>query len=322
MSNNTPFQNERQAQPSPAGVTPVITWSTPWAHPPSPSRLSPVPIRRQSSLGTDHDRLMRDQEQRRLSLELLEVRSTKRSLELQHRQARRDLANLRDERAELLRSNTSLEKDLSETRADLSRLRHEQRQLTEIYKKQAVLLSIERDIRRDVEEELERCREAIPAPKIARKVSWSDTIDEISNNSDSSIEPAPAEVNGPQLHDLLEQVRSSLTGTVSSWVKGMLAACAREIKEALILPWLLHKLFFLCSELIQDRREDLINVFAGGKLEPNCGRAVVDSISQLDAATAEFMHRHLRRHHLTLFPLSRDTLPAAVDKVMMALAQR
>lgn len=326
MPNNVSLKTEKQPhQPPSAAEAPVtMTWKTPWTRSHPPGISPPVPITRQSSLGVEHERLLRNKETRQMSLELLEARSNKRSFDLEHRHDRRELAELRHEKEELLRSRASLEKELGEAIADLKRLRHKQWKLSEAFKKQAVLLSIEKDIRKDVEEELERCRASMSTskPKIVRRVSWSDTVDEISNNSDSSTEPILGGPTGPLLHELLEHVRSSLTGTVSRWVKGMLAACAREIKEALILPWLLHKLFFLCNELIQSKREELINVFLGGRLESMGENAIGNIDAHLDPTTAEFMHRHIRRHHLTLFPLTGDELKSAINKVMKALAKR
>ncbi len=125
--------------------------------------------------------------------------------------------------------------------------------------------------------------------------------------------PALPEDDGvPHLPDMLEQrARQCLTGTVSGWVKGMQAACSESLRQALVLPWLLHKLFYLCVELIDDRREEVLNIFVAEGGGEGAG-----------AEESAYMLRHLRRHYLTIFPLSGDSLKTAIHKVMMALAHR
>ncbi|CAM9608164.1 unnamed protein product [Scytosiphon promiscuus] len=112
---------------------------------------------------------------------------------------------------------------------------------------------------------------------------------------------------GPGIPDLLERTELSLTGTVRVWVDGMQAACSPGLRQALVLPWLLHKLFYLCTELISERHEELLNVFVGG-------------VKGAGAEEYAYMDRHLRRHYLTVFPLSDDRLKAAIHDIMMALA--
>ena len=119
---------------------------------------------------------------------------------------------------------------------------------------------------------------------------------------------------GPELPDLLEAARLSLTGTVSGWLKGMQAACSEGLRQALVLPWLLHKLFYLSTELIDERREELLNIFVGGG-----AAAAAEGAREEESA---YMLRHLRRHYRTVFPLSGDNLRTAVHNVMMALAHR
>lgn len=119
---------------------------------------------------------------------------------------------------------------------------------------------------------------------------------------------------GPELPDLLEAARLSLTGTVSGWLKGMQAACSEGLRQALVLPWLLHKLFYLSTELIDERREELLNIFVGGG-----AAAAAEGAREEESA---YMLRHLRRHYRTVFPLSGANLRAAVHNVMMALAHR
>jgi len=121
----------------------------------------------------------------------------------------------------------------------------------------------------------------------------------------------PEDDGAPHLpHVLEQQARQCLTGTVSGWVKGMQAACSESLRQALVLPWLLHKLFYLSTELIDDRREEVVNIF------------VAEGAEGAGAEESAYMLRHLRRHYLTIFPLSGDSLKTAVHKVMMALAHR
>ena len=123
---------------------------------------------------------------------------------------------------------------------------------------------------------------------------------------------------GPELPDLLEAARLSLTGTVSGWLKGMQAACSEGLRQALVLPWLLHKLFYLSTELIDERREELLNIFVGGGAAAAAAAAAEGAREEESA----YMLRHLRRHYRTVFPLSGDNLRTAVHNVMMALAHR
>lgn len=272
------------------------------------------------------EQMMHEQEQRRLTLELLEVQSINRTLELQHRRCQREVSQLTQERVQREHSNAALRAELNDAKATIKRLRHEERRLSNALAKQAVVLTREMDIRRNAEETLARSQAALGELKTAARTGvWGDSsVDEISNNSDScagsSSEKLPADGvmdTGPFLPELEQHVRSCLAGPVSRWVQDMQAACSQVLNEAPVLPWLLQKLFFLCTELIDERRQELTTVFIGGGAE-----SAADEDKDMGDATADFMHTHLRRHHLTLFPLSGSKLKDAVETIMMALAYR
>lgn len=346
--------------PSPGSVTPVMPWRTPWtprevhhaqsgqnrefdsvrAAQGSVSSTSSRAVRggkRQPQLpgGMEQERLVRGQQQRQLSLELLEVKALNRALSLQFRQGQYEIADMAHKGKELQRSNSALLTRIDESRALLDQFRREERRLSDALAKQAVLLMTEREARRNAEEEVERCRMALGAAPIS---SSSVPPVECSSKSGTAISNVAAEGskatdsparskssasdttdNGPSLPELSAKVRLSLTGTVSTWIMDMQAACSSEIKEALVLPWLLQKLFYLCTELIEDRREDLVDLYLGG----GDGAEHDDRMStKLSAEASEFLHRHLRRHHKTLFPLSGPGQRIAIDKIMMALAYR
>eukprot|EP00752_Nemacystus_decipiens_P018725 g16788.t1 len=309
-------------------------------HEPLPSRQE----MRQESLQREREhvrgqrRMNQQQQHRQASLELLEARSINRALLQQQRQDREDILILRDE-------NDALRAELRETRASLERARHEERRLSAAFKKQAALLSSEPDQQHGKAAAAADNAAAGPAKPNRRTDEslsasvWGDTSSTLSSSGagstdgddlDSSraagtersapsagsppkppLSPLAAAVPagvGPELPDLLAATEQSLTGTVSAWLKGMQAACSEGLRQALVLPWLLHKLFYLSTELIDERREELLNIFVGG-----AGEGAREEESA-------YMLRHLRRHYRTVFPLSGDNLRTAVHNVMMALA--
>lgn len=308
--------------------TPVVGWSTPWTPvdkkvtPPSPSRTVPHGRhRRRSSLEIETERLVQEKDQRQASLELLEARSTNRTLSLQLSQEKHEVEELKKELEQLHHSNETLTEELDKARESLEHLQYDELQRSEALTKHAVLLSSEREIRRHAEEELERCQAAIMQHKIGRGPSWlaePDSSDSKHDSLDESI-VGSSMTHGPLLPELVDDVRRSLTGTVSQWMHDMQAACSPSIREALVLPWLLQKLFFLCTELIDERREELVAIFVGSAGEDG---GLEKGSAEMDSGTAAFMRRHLRRHHLTLFPLSGGNLKVATNKIMMSLAHR
>lgn len=296
--------------------------------------------RRRSSLELETERLVQEKEQRQTSLELLEARSMNRTLSLQLSQEQHEVEELRIELGQVRLSNETLTEELDKARESLEHLQYDELQRSEALTKHAVLLSSEREIRMHAEEELEHCQAAIMQHKIAgrrglgRGPSWlAETDDDDSGDTkyDSSCdEPIiggrrggrSSSPGGPLLPELVDDVRRSLTGTVSQWMQDMQAACSPGIREALVLPWLLQKLFFLCTELIDERREELVTIFVGGQGGGGEDGGLEQRRVEMDSGTAGFMRRHLRRHHLTLFPLSGGSLKIATNKIMMSLAHR
>lgn len=282
-----------------------------------------------------------------------EARSINRALEQQRRHDREEIEALRDE-------NDALLNELDRVRALLEQARFEERRLSAALTKQASLASNEgkkkdRSLPADNKDRLTRnTRTNSSISSIGSTSGGSSNSDGITDydlsSSRTSIDsstysssarqeeeesesppaapaPAPAAAPAPappvaapelreddrgrHLPDMLEQrARQCLTGTVSGWVKGMQAACSESLRQALVLPWVLHKLFYLSTELIDDRREELVNIF------------VAEGGEGAGAEESAYMLRHLRRHYLTIFPLSGDSLKTAIHKVMMALAHR
>lgn len=252
-----------------------------------------------------------------------------RALDQQHRQDQREVARLAHERAELLRSNMTLRSELDEARASLKYLR-----FSKALDKQVAQSTGKRNARHDSEkEQLERCRSDVfcststTTETVLVRGGAGDSETDCNDSSVGSIENASStteteicEDHTCLLPELVEHVHSSLTGTVSRWVKGMQAACCQEIKQALVLPWLLHKLFYLCSELVEEKRQEVATLFLAGLVCEPGKKERAQATMGVDAS--ESLHRHLRRHQLTLFPLSGDRLRGAVDKIIMALAYR
>lgn len=271
---------------------------------------------------------------------MIEARSINRALEQQQRVDREEILSLREE-------NDALLTELQETRASLERARHEERRLSAAFKEQAALA---REPKHDRKGAVAAVADKNVSPAKDDKTTadassraaslWGDTSSTLSSSaagstdgsdfgssraartgrSHSACSPKPplsplAVVPGgvgPELSDLLECARRSLTGTVSGWLKGMQAACSEGLRQALVLPWLLHKLFYLSTELIDERREELVGIFVGGAGDGDGARE----------EESAYMLRHLRRHYLTVFPLSGDSLRTAIHNVMMALAHR
>ncbi|CAM9903226.1 unnamed protein product [Pylaiella littoralis] len=111
----------------------------------------------------------------------------------------------------------------------------------------------------------------------------------------------------PLLPKVLEEAKLSLTNTMSRWLKGMHSACSPEVRRALVLPWLLHKLFYLSTELIDAKRDEL---------RSSCVTQVVEGASFDESAFVD----HLRSNYLSAFPLGGDSQKTATHDVMMALA--
>lgn len=280
----------------------------------------------------------------------VEARSINRALDQQQRQDREDILALREEngalRVELRETRASLERLRREERRLSAAFNKQAALLTSETKHDRKAAAgkesgvVARDSRTRTADSSSSSRAAAPPPV------WADTISTLSSSGDGSTDGstdgsgrartegsspsasarsskpplsplavAPAGAGGPELPDLLECARLCLTGTVSGWLKGMQAACSEGLRQALVLPWLLHKLFYLSTELIDERREELLNIFVGGGVSA----AAADGALEEESA---YMLRHLRRHHRTVFPLSGDSLRTAVHNVMMALAHR
>ena len=339
--------------PSPASATPVMRWRSSTNIP----VLSTEALNSHEAQLREQRRLRKEQGERRASLEVLEIRSINRTLDQQHRQDQREVARLAHERAELLRTNVTLRAELDEARASLKYLRRQSggesvskalgnsRQTTQSPTPSEGNRSFPDTKKGDLVERYQAGIYCCCSPTTASAVrgvrnperntetscndsSYNSSIETSCNDSsyNSSIENASSTeadfgASEPEylLPELIEQVHSSLTGTVSRWVKAMQADCCPQIKQALVLPWLLHKLFYLCSELIEEKRQEVSTLFVGG-VECEPGSKEKATTMSLDAS--EFMLRHLRRNRQTLFPLAGDRLRVAVDKIMMALAYR
>ena len=323
-SEKPPAPSYTAVPPSPASITPVTRWRCSIN---KPVLLSAEALNSHEAQLREQRRLDEEQGQRRASLKLLEIRSMNRALDQQHRHDQREVARLAHERAELLRSNMTLRSELDEARASLKYLR-----FSKALDKQVAHSTGKRNARHDAEEEqLERyradvyCSTPTTTETVVVRGGARDSETDCNDSSVGSIENASSttetdmsEDHACLLPELVKHVHSSLTGTVSRWVKGMQAACCQEIKQALVLPWLLHKLFYLCSELIEEKRQEVATLFLAGLVcEPGKKEQATMGVD-----ASESMHRHLRRHQLTLFPLSGDRLRGAVDKIIMALAYR
>lgn len=237
---------------------------------------------------------------RRVTIELLEERAINRNLDRQLRKTEKQLTELNNERQTLQRSNAILRKDRADLKVLHKRVEREARRQSQALTKTTVLLNSEREIRMHAEKELNRCQNLLRKYEASKRASI--------------LDPDIEQVTGPTQLELVASVRNTLTGTVSTWVRNMQAEHSPGIKEAEVLSWLLHKVFFLCAELIEERREELISVFRG-KQTDGCDDG------KLDPPTAAFMHQHMCRHYLTLFPLTGEELQNAHDKIASSLAR-
>lgn len=234
-------------------------------------------------------------------MELLEEKAINRNLDRQLRRLKKEVAALTDERQALYYSNAELRQNQAEAIALLKKLGREGRRQSQVLTKTSVLLSSEREIRMHAEKQLGRCQNMLRKQDASTKSSKTDTeVDQV---------PCPSQI------DLVEQVRKTLTGAVSSWVSRVQGGCCDGIEEAEVLSWLLHKVFFLCAELIEERRESIVSVFRGRRA------GTCDEDDNLDPSTAAFMHRHLCRHYLTLFPLSGGELEKVHEKIAWSLTK-
>ncbi|CAM9903837.1 unnamed protein product [Ectocarpus sp. 8 AP-2014] len=312
---------------------------------PSQGRRGNGSFQRERERERGQRRQHRQRQHRQASLELLEARSLNRVLEQESVLDKEEIAELCQEQEEVLQANSALQAELEEARASLTEVCREVERLSAALTKQASLLTSEKNRRRDAETELGRCKSALvaaadrcsdPSSGSSRNVdnpgaaSVEDNASSMgstdgSHSTGSSIErpvlaSASAVVDGagpidddpePDLPDLFHSVQSAMTGTVSRWIKGMQAACSPGLRQALVLPWLLHKLFFLSTELIDERRQELVSIFEEeGAVGGNEGTK----------ESSVTLHHHLNRHYRTAFPLQGDKLKAATKTVMMSLA--
>lgn len=280
-------------------ATDTTAWSTPWTRSPNSRSI------RSSSCERRQEPLL-DVDKRQFALELLELRGTNKMLERQLRRTKRYVADLTNEHHALSRSNVQLMKERDEARATIEKLRLEGKHQSEALTKTTVLLGSEREIRMHSEQELERCQAVLREQEAIRRARYGRS----NQDNDNA---------GSTLTELLKKVRRTLTGTVGKWVRGMQVECCADIRETEIIPWMLQKSFFLCAELVEGRREELVAFFKGGGRNRKVAQQYEGEA--LDPATAEFMHYHLRRHHLTLFPLSGRELRNAVGQITSSLAQ-
>lgn len=239
-----------------------------------------------------------------LMMELLEERAINRNLDRQLRRTKKQVADLNSERKRLQRCNSSLRKDRTEARAIIKKLERDGRRQSRALTKTSVLLSSEREIRMHAERELECCQRLLKEHEVTRM------------GSSFGVDIEERVVYGPTHLDLVERVSNCMMGTVSSWVRKMQAECHGSVKEVEVLSWLLHKVFFLCADLIEERREELSAVFRGKRSDGVC-----DSDHAMDPSTAAFMQQHLCRHYLTLFPLCGEQLKNAHDKIASSVAR-
>lgn len=281
--------------------TSTTSWSTPW------TRSSNS--RRTRSSSCDRRDEYRDVDKRQVILELLELRGKNVNFERQLRRTKRYLADLTKEHHESRLSNAALLKERNEARATVKKLHLEVKKLSEKLTKTTVLLGSEREIRMHSEQHLERCQTVLRQQEAVRRSQF----------GRQSCRDEDDKFAGLALHELVRSVRSTLMGTVSKWVKGMQAECCAGIKETEIIPWMLQKSFFLCAEIVQERREEVLAFFRGKRRNSKDGRSLEDET--LDPATAEFMHRHMRRHHRTLFPLAGEERRTTVRQITLGLAQ-
>ena len=290
---------------------------------------------------------IKEEELARKKEELLEARARNKSLERQHRRDERNLDRAARELEELQSSNTSLWEELEDVlsinRVADQQQRDAQLKISKLYREMIELRRINANLRKE-----------LGAPRLSQKLIFSysnepreglTTLNDICGPNMVGIVPSQEEVtdqemdygseaascfgndndfgttgsNVPPLPEIVDLVHFCLAGTVSRWVKGIQAACNPETVEALVLPWLMRKLFGLTSEVVTKRREELGNLFKEERIakssDPSADR-------EFDRTAAEPANNQPRDHHLILFPLSADEIQATIDTIMMSLAHR
>lgn len=267
--------------------------------------------------GTRRELLVSEQKYRQVSLELLESRAENRLLHLKCHQNKRELAELVQERETLYQRNAALRAELEVARASIRHLQRGERRRLGAPAKQVLMLTDGRETHGSAQEGDEgrlaasrRCN-ATPVSKVRWSLSLS--TDDMSAASDN-IESASL---GPLLPELLENISVSLTVTVSQWVRGMNEWCSPDIKDGLVIPFLLQALFSLCYEFIEAKHRDLVAPFWDGLAEASAKQE-----TRMPADTADFLYHHLSRHRHTLFPLSGASLKTAIKKITLALSLR
>lgn len=69
----------------------------------------------------------------------------------------------------------------------------------------------------------------------------------------------------PALSVLIACVRDRLSGTLRNWIRNMKVEwCFAGVKGSPALFWLLQYMFMLCSELVEEHREEMLGVLRGG----------------------------------------------------------
>lgn len=293
------------------------------------NRANPLPLARTTSGGMtkqnsrDEEQshsLIQEQEHRLLSLQLLETRSINRALEERHREDGNEIEGLIHERAELFHANGSLWEALETARATIEHLQIEAQRMSKELSRQAVLVDDERKLRLSATGEIHPNKAEMATTAVATLHRNAPQLDpstsgvrRTSPRSDNNVEHNSA---CPLVPKLEEHIQLSLRIMIGRWMEDVQATLGPENKEALEMPWVLHRLFSLCSDLIHDQHEELVKTLSG----EGCPVERPDG-SVTPADTAAFM-RHLRRHHLTLFPLSGASLLITIDSIMMALSHR
>lgn len=286
---------------------------------------------------------VQEEEIRRRKEEVLEARALNKNLERQHRRDKRDLTRANREIEELRRSNISLWEELEDVLSmkrtlDLQQ-RDDQLRMTKVVRERDELrrtnttllteLSTLRTAQKLLSKKKEEPERSTPPAgilrhKMPRTVSWHKDVDEINYGSEaaSCLDDDDLSTVGPKDPlEIVELVRSCLTGTVSRWVKGMQTACNPETVEGLVLPWLLQKLFDLTSQAVRKRRDELLHYFEGGNKIDSREAPMGLSHAAHESATAHesVMHRRVLSHQLAL---SGDKLKSTMETIMKSLAHR
>lgn len=282
---------------------------------------------------------VQEEEIRRRKEEVLQARAINKNLERLHRRDKRDLTRANREIDELRRSNISLWEELEDVLSmkrtlDLQQ-REDQLKMTKVVRERDDLRQTNTTLLKELsavraaqklllskkKEEPERSTPpaGILRHKMPRTVSWHKDVDEINYGSEAAScldDDDLSTLSRKDPLEIVELVRSCLTGTVSRWVKGMQTACNPETVEGLVLPWLLHKLFDLTSQAVRKRRDELLYYFEGGN-KADLREAPVG----FGHATAHesVVHRRVLSHQLAL---SGDKLKSTVDTIMISLAHR